>query len=189
MFETVRSKIAARARRFARRQDGAVAVEFAFVAIPFLGLLFAILETALVFFAGQSLEASTAESARLILTGQAQTDISPTTGKVGYSQQDFKNVACANLSSLFDCAKLFVSVNTYASFASVNTSTPVAGGKLTIDTDNLPYNAGNPGDIVVVQLYYQWPIVVSLLDGGLSNLDGQKHLLMATSVFRNEPYQ
>ena len=38
---------------FARRQEGAAAVEFAFVALPFFALLFAILETALVFFAGQ----------------------------------------------------------------------------------------------------------------------------------------
>ena len=45
-------------RRFARRQDGAAAVEFAFIAAPFLALLFAILETSLVFFAGQTLEAA-----------------------------------------------------------------------------------------------------------------------------------
>src|SRR6185503_13859041 len=46
---------------FARRQDGAAAVEFGFVALPFFALLFAILETALVFFAGQSLEAAVSE--------------------------------------------------------------------------------------------------------------------------------
>ena len=44
-----------------------------FVALPFLALTFAILETALVFFAGQTLEAAAAESGRLIMTGQAQT--------------------------------------------------------------------------------------------------------------------
>ena len=43
-------------RRFVRQQDGSAAVEFGMVAVPFLGLTFAILETALVFFAGQTLE-------------------------------------------------------------------------------------------------------------------------------------
>ena len=64
MFERIRSKIAARghrllparaACRFARHQDGTAAVEFALVAVPFLALLFAILETALVFFTGQTM--------------------------------------------------------------------------------------------------------------------------------------
>ena len=41
-------------------------VEFGLVAVPFLGLTFAILETALVFFAGQTLETAVADSARLI---------------------------------------------------------------------------------------------------------------------------
>src|SRR6187551_2094422 len=58
--------------RFARRDDGAAAVEFGMVAAPFLALMFAIMETALVFFASQTLETAVADSARLIMTGQAQ---------------------------------------------------------------------------------------------------------------------
>jgi Flp pilus assembly protein TadG len=52
-------------RRFVRQQDGSAAVEFGMVALPFLGLTFAILETALVFFAGQTLETAVTDSARL----------------------------------------------------------------------------------------------------------------------------
>ena len=53
----------------------------------------------------------------------------------------------------------------------------------------MQYNPGGPGDIVVVTLYYEWPIYVSLLGNSLDNLNGGKRLLVATSVFRNEPYQ
>jgi Flp pilus assembly protein TadG len=197
MLEIARSRIATRARRlmparlarFAQAKSGTVAVEFAMVALPFLALLFAILETGLVFFAGQSLETTAADSARLIMTGQAQTTVSPSTGSVGYSATDFKNAACARLSSLFDCSKLYVSVDTYSSFSTTNTSTPLdtSTGKMTVDVNNLPYSAGTPGSIVVVQLYYQWPIVAPLLDN-LANI-GDKRLLVATAVFRNEPYQ
>ena len=82
MLECIGNKIAARVRRllparavrrFAWRQDGSAAVEFALVAAPFLALTFAILETALVFFASQTLEAAASEAGRLIMTGQAQT--------------------------------------------------------------------------------------------------------------------
>jgi len=47
------SRIAAVLRRFGRRQDGTAAIEFAMVAAPFLGMIFAIMETAMVFFAGR----------------------------------------------------------------------------------------------------------------------------------------
>ena len=41
---------------------------------------------------------------------------------------------------------------------------------------------------MVVTLYYQWPIYVSLLNNNLANLGNGSRLLVATSVFRNEPY-
>jgi len=169
---------------FARRQDGAAAVEFGFVALPFFALLFAILETALVFFAGQSLEAAVSEAGRQVMTGQVQ--------NAGYSQADYKkNVVCTYLASgvsMFDCAnKVFVNVQTYTSFSSASsTARPVTNGQL--DSSKLKYDTGQPGDIVVVQLYYQWPIFVSLLGSNLANIGGDR-LLVATSVFRNEPYK
>jgi hypothetical protein len=51
------------------------------------------------------------------------------------------------------------------------------------------YSPGGVGDIEVVKLYYEWPIYVSLLGNHLSTLNGNKRLLVATAVFRNEPYQ
>ncbi len=40
-----------------------------------------------------------------------------------------------------------------------------------LSTSSFDYNPGNnPGDITVVQLYYQWAIYVSLIDSNLVNL-------------------
>ena len=168
------------ARRFVRQQEGAAAVEFALVAAPFLALTFAILETAMVFFAGQTLEAAAADSARLILTGQAQTQ--------GFSKADFKTQVCSRIFGLFDCANgVFIDVKSYSSFASVSTASPVSNGQL--NTASMTYSPGQPGDITVVSLYYQWPIYVSMLGNNLSNLNGGNRLLAATSVFRVEPYK
>ena len=105
-------------RRFARREDGAAAVEFAMVAAPFLALMFAIMETALVFFASQTLETAVADSARLIMTGQAQSQ--------SFSQAQFKTSVCAKIGGLFDCAGgLQIDVKTYSSFGSVDNSAPL----------------------------------------------------------------
>jgi Flp pilus assembly protein TadG len=178
MRKIIRTKITARLlrllphralRRFARQQDGSAAIEFGLVAVPFLALTFAIIESALVFFAGQTLEAAAAASAR-------------------YSATTFKTAVCNQIFGLFDCANgVYVDVKSYANFAAISTSQPIANGKL--DTSNMTYSPGGPGSIVVVSLYYQWPIYVSLLSNNLQNLTGNYHLLAATNVFRNEPYQ
>ncbi|MGE0564371.1 MAG: TadE/TadG family type IV pilus assembly protein [Pseudolabrys sp.] len=168
------------ARRFARQNDGAAAVEFALVATPFLALVFAIMETALVFFAGQTLEAAVTNSSRLILTGQAQTS--------GLTQSTFKDQVCAQIVGLFDCQNnLYVNVQKYTNFSSASTTPPYNNGQL--DTTAMQYSPGGPSDIVVVSLYYQWPIYVSLLSNNLANQNGSKRLLIATAAFRNEPYQ
>jgi Flp pilus assembly protein TadG len=48
--------------RLASCKDGSAAVEFGLIAAPFIALLFAIMETAIVFFAGQTLETAVADS-------------------------------------------------------------------------------------------------------------------------------
>jgi len=162
-------------RRLARQEDGAAAVEFGMVAAPFLLLTFAIMETSIVFFAGQALETAVADSARLIMTGQAQ--------EQGLNQATFKQAVCAKIRGLFDCANgVYVDVKTYPAFANVNLTPPLdANGNF---QNNMTYQPGGAGDIVVVRLFYQWPIYVSLLQ----NMSGNKRLLIATAAFRNEPF-
>jgi Flp pilus assembly protein TadG len=167
-------------RKLLRREDGAAALEFAVVAAPFLALLFAIMESALMFLAGQTLESAAANSSRLILTGQAQNQ--------GYSMVSFQQSVCQSLASIFDCSKVLIDVRTAANFSSANTSLPIQNGQV---QNNFSFSPGNPGDIVVVRLMYQWPVYVSLLglSNALSNMSGNNNLLMATAAFRNEPYQ
>jgi len=170
----------ASARRLIRAQDGATTVEFAMVAAPFLAMVFAIMETAIVFFAGQVLETAGADSARLIMTGQAQTQ--------GFTQAQFKAAVCGKIYGLFNCsAGLYVDVKNYTSFSSINNAKPGdANGNL--QTGNFGYAPGGPGNIVVVRLVYQWPVYVSLLGLNLSDAAGGKRLIMSTVAFRNEPY-
>lgn len=170
-----RSAAVRSARRLARKQDGAAAVEFGLVAAPFILLMFAIMETAFVFFAGQALETAVADTGRLIMTGQAQNQ--------GFDQTAFKNAVCAQVYGLFDCpAGVKIDVKKYTNFGEIDMSPPLdANGNL---QNNQTYQPGGPGEIVVVRLYYQWPIYVAMLQ----NMAGNSRLLIATSAFRNEPY-
>lgn len=179
-------------RRFRRNRHGSAAVEFALVAPVFFALLFAIIETAIVFFAGQVLETITQNSARTVLTGQAQNGQLPACpppppGQPPCTPADqFKSYVCSQIPALFDCNKLYVDVESYSSFSSVVINSHIDGAG-NFDT-NMQYSPGNAGDIVVVRLFYQWPLFVTGLGYNIANLTGSQRLLVATAAFRNEPY-
>jgi len=167
------------ARRFFAQSEAGTTVEFALLAAPFVAALFAILQTALIFFAGQTLETAAATSARLIFTGQAQT--------AGWSAAQFKSQVCNQIHGIFNCSSgVYIDVETYPSFAAVNTGMPISNGSF--NTSALGYNPGGPGDIVMLRLYYQYPVFVNLLGFNLSDLTGGYNLFAATAVFKNEPY-
>jgi len=165
-------------RRFSRNQDGATAIEFAIVALPFFAFLFAILETGLIFFAGQTLETAVSDSARLILTGQAQSG--------GFKAEDFQKAVCDRITGLIDCSKVYIDVRKFSSFSGINFD-PVLDedGHLTND---FKYEPGGAGDIIVVRLLYEFPVRVQLWNPQLVNMSGNNRLIIATAAFRNEPF-
>ncbi|MGE3644888.1 MAG: TadE/TadG family type IV pilus assembly protein [Beijerinckiaceae bacterium] len=182
-------------RRFGRNKDGATMVEFALVSIPFLGLLFAIFETAFVFFVTQGVDAAVNDAARLVMTGQLQynSDVK--------SASDFRTkVLCRSaadgriLPSFINCDDLIVHIDKAASFSSAVTTKDYS----TAET----YCTGSGGDIVVMRVIYPMPVYLSFLSqtnlgaSGVQSYNfGQTqykgnwvHMIMGTSVFRNEPF-
>jgi Flp pilus assembly protein TadG len=176
-------------RRFRRNRGGSAAVEFALVAPVFFALLFAIIETALVFFASQVLETVTQNAARQILTGQAQN-----AGYVSASTaSDFKGKVVCPAGSLatvlFDCINgIYIDVENYSAFSNVPTLSSQIDASQNFITNNLAYCPGNAGAIVVVRLFYQWPLFVTGLGYNIASLAGGKRLLYGTAAFRNEPF-
>jgi len=189
-------------RRLARKEDGAAAVEFAMVVAPFLALLFAIMETSLIFFAQQTLEKATGDAARLIFTGQQQATAAANAGNANYNAfTDFQKKVCdpAHPLPMFDCTRMSVDVQSYGltSFSGLQTANPW----LSDPNYQASYNPGGPGCIIVVRVIYRWPVFNIVFD--LPDLMGQKqHIAMkvddgtggnyrtfvSTAVFRNEPY-
>lgn len=166
--------------RFRSSRQGSAAVEFALIAPVFFALLFAILETAIMFFGSQILETVAQNSARQIMTGQAQA--------ANYTATTFlTNVVCPQIPAVLTCANIGVDVESDPSqFSNISVANPLTGGSF--DTTKLNFNMGGSCSVVTVTLYYQWQMVVTGLGYNISNMNGNKRLLSATAAFRNEPY-
>jgi Flp pilus assembly protein TadG len=165
-------------RRFRRNRRGSAAVEFALVAPIFFALLFAIIETSLVFFAGQVLETGTQDTARLIYTSQAQAS--------GMSEADFKQNLCDRISVLFSCTNVYVDVRSYAVGTPITITEPIDGGGNFVNNFVYQLAPNGSSNTVVVRSFYQWPLVVTGLGYNIANINrggtNSKRLLASTNV-------
>jgi len=165
----------------ARDEDGVTAIEFALLAPIFFTMIFAIIETAMVFFAGQILDSAVEDASRRIRTGQAQTD--------GFQMTEFRNLMCQSTFGLFDCSKIRITVQTIANFATA-TAPPVqtctsSSCTWTLEEQFLP---GEGREVIQVRAYYRWPLLITLPMFNLKNQPDNYRLISGTRVFRNEPF-
>lgn len=162
------------------RQDegGSVAVEMGLVAFPFFALLFALIETTLIFFASVAMEGAMEDAARMVRTGIAHND--------GMNAAEFKTEICTKSPLFFNCdQKLVVDVRTFDEFGAVNADSPIdENGNL---SNNFQYNIGGAGDVVLVRAFYVWDVLTPI-GIGLENMSGGNRLIASSSVFRNEPF-
>jgi Flp pilus assembly protein TadG len=177
-FIRARRRLTRFAGRFSRADQGATAIEFAIVAIPFLLLVFAMIELGLVFMVSLLLENAIIDVGRTIRTGQVQT--------AGGNAASFKTAVCNKIGpigSLSCSTALKLDVRTYDNYAASNTSAS--------NTADLPssmqFTPGSPGSIVLIRAYYTWPLITPLLQTGLKTANGQR-IIYAATAFTNEPY-
>jgi len=168
--------------RFRRNRRGSAAVEFALVAPLFFCVLFAILETAIVFFAGALLEQGTQDSARKMLTHEAQ--------DTGMTETAFKTELCNRIKVMFNCdgnlGNITVDVKVFTPGTSIDITDPIVSGNL---TGPFAYSLPPSGsaNTVVIRAFYAWPLFVTQLGYNIGNLNGSKRLLSATAAFHVEP--
>ena len=162
--------------RFARARDGATAVEFALIALPFFALLFGILELGLLFVLSTSLDNATNKVSRTIRTGSPPA-----------SAAAFKQAVCNELGWLAtDCTNnLFVDVDAFATFDQIVTPRPIDVNGVVRDGD---YTTGQPEQIILVRVYYQWKLIAPLITKAVENVAGGKTLVTSTMTFKTEPY-
>lgn len=171
-----------RTRRLQRdllaNRDGATAVEFALVILPFCFMMFAILEIGLVFVLDSVLENATINTGRLVRTGRASAQ--------SMTSEQFKTQLC-NRMSIFsgDCAsRVHVDVREIPVF-NTTPPDPMTGGAF--NAGALGYTNGAPGSLMLVRVWYKHTLVTPFLAQGLSRLNDGTAMLTATTAFRNEP--
>jgi len=166
-----------------RDERAATAVEFALLVTPLIALILASLQLSIIFYAGQLLQSAAVTSSRELMTGASQ--------QKGETQDAYKADVCATptVSLLFNCNYIMVDVESASSYSLINTN-PIS---ITYDPTSGfakkgAYSTGNPGDIVILRVMYDWPVVASQLLPGLANETNGSHLLVGTAVFKTEPY-
>ncbi|MFZ0267453.1 TadE/TadG family type IV pilus assembly protein [Caulobacter sp.] len=157
--------------RFARADDGAAAIEFAFVGIPFLILVFGLIELGLTFLVSITLENALMTVDRRIRTGDYQNT----------SRADFSKAVCDEMAWLeSSCAdSITLDVRVLPAFETAKTLKPPEGVTC--------FDPGGPRSIMLVRAYYKWPIITPLLQSAVAGGSGVRQVTFA-SVFVNEPY-
>jgi Flp pilus assembly protein TadG len=148
------------------------------LALPFMLMVFAILEIGLVFVTDSILENATITTGRLVRTGQASA--------LGMTSETFKTSLCSRMSIFSsDCAnRAQIDVRVIPQFATVPPD-PMDGGAF--DEGELTYSNGAPGDLILVRVWYRHTLITTFLSQGLSRLSDGTAMLTAATAFRNEP--
>ena len=176
------------AKRFKKNEDGATAIEFAFVALPFFALLFGIMELAVVFFINSALVQATSEAGRILRVGNFQA-----CGGV----DEFKAIVCENMKGLGNCWKnVRIDVVEGDSFKTIALPAipPIEEDDPT-DPDPIPqtpngvFNANASGDTMVIRSVLYYRLALPPLLTRLDNPPGSgARNIVATTAFRNEPF-
>jgi hypothetical protein len=173
--------------RFYRDSDGSAVIEFGMLALPFLLLLFAILETCISFAAQQVLANAVDDISRQIRTGQIQGDDLKTDTKI----RDF---ICGRLEIMVasDCPGLVIDLRHADTFDGLaEFKMPLKGTNRLdreIDDDLAKFEPGKNTQKNRLRVLYPWPIMTNLMQKSLSTLKDNKILLLATAIWQNEPF-
>jgi Flp pilus assembly protein TadG len=203
--------------RLWKSDEAGAAIEFALVGAPFIAILLATLNTALVFLAQEGLETAGESAARLLLTGRAQTlqYYNGSTLNTGMTAAQFQNAICGTLTysatanattqttynngtsllpPFLSCSNLAVNVTTAANYNSTSLSPPTFtyNSNGSVASTGTGYNVSSSGSgqstILVVQLLYLWPTTTGPLGFSLSNQANGDDMLVATEVITTENY-
>lgn len=177
-----------------RDENGASAVEFAMLALPFFLFILAIIGYGLYFFTGTWLDYAVESASRKIRTGEVNTAGSQRSDKQ-MTVDEFRQLVCQDGQPAIDCGKLSVIVQHASDWSGISPQSCTDGnGKMTGSTgsgsDVLSQYSGEASDVVLVTACYQWDLgsQFSFLklagDGG----NGGPVIMQSASAFKSEPY-
>lgn len=189
-------------KRLFRSKDGAAAIEFALLAIPYFLIVFAIIETFVAYTAEQLVANAVDTMGRKLRTGNITYSTTNTTAPTYMDETKFRRAFCGEISILIKCSeaeitavtktnKLFLDAKPYTNFSDMPTTIPI-GGDGDLNTTGLSFAPGGAGTKNMLRAYYRWDIMTDLLRPYISNIrptTGSNYfLIVETSAFKNEDY-
>lgn len=172
-----------RLARFRKDRKGATVIEFALLALPFIMLVFAILESCIAFAAQEFMQNITDDVARQLRTGQIKASI---------SQVDFRQKICQPLQFFVStgCPGLSIDLRNFTTFEDAsNLKVYITAAKeVYIDGGAYQFSPGASQTKNVLRVYYHWPVITDLMRQRMYNLSDGTTLLFSTAVWQNEPF-
>lgn len=159
-------------------EDGAAALEFAFLSIPFFTFLIAIIEISIMLASSSMLEGAAQDAARLVRTGQVQ--------QSGDPEAMFREALCGH-AVILDCDVIQYSVRTLDNFSEAEEDLPEVDEDGNLEDDD--FTIGGSGDIVMIRVSYLYGMLTPMLGDLFTNYPGRKRLMMSTVVMQTEPYE
>lgn len=180
-------------RRLARCRGGAVAVETAIVLMPLLLIMLMTLETALIMAFQSNLSGAVARASRYIITGNALTQEGGlTTGQTPLT--NFVSNLCAN-TVIPKCSSTSSRLQVIVTFGTPSVpptmQSPQYSNPSGLTGSSYQTGASSPCNLVLVQVYYLWPILIPLDGPFLKNTSSSwtgpaSYLMSNTWLAQNE---
>lgn len=167
-------------KTFCRDARGAVAVEFALIALPFFMLVVGLLELSLMYAAAVTLEGGTVAASRAIRTGQVQQSADP--------EGTFRTLLCSRVASMIPCDRLRYEVlhppdDTFNDAEGMPPQYDENG-----ELESGGFDAGGISDVVVIRTSYRYQFITPFLAPLLSAASDRGITLLSTITLRSEPY-
>lgn len=184
-----------------RNRDGAIALEFAILAIPFLMLVFATFETMFAF-AGEQLLANAVETmSRKLRTGE----ITFGQGKAtDMTEVEFRQAFCDEIAIFNMCSesepdtpeKLYLDVRQFSAFGDMPKEIPKVSTAeyADLDTSEFAFSPGGSGTINMVRAFYRWQIMTDIIRPFVTNIRPEgdplptDYMMVSTAAIQNEAY-
>ena len=172
-------------RRFASDRRGATAVEFAILAVPFLALLCVVVESAMMTFAQQTLDIAMSRATRVLRTGEFQDAAN------GMDPAErLRQVMCGGSAVVFfRCRDLELDLTRSASFSTSQVTPPYDSQKKSrADGFGTHFQCPQGDDVVALRAAVPVLRLFGFMDFTRQRIGANLQLLVATSIFRTEPY-
>lgn len=160
-----------------RRCDGATAIEFSMLVMPFMLITLGIIELSIMFLSASIVEGATDSAARLIRTGKIQQS-------GGDQEAMFRTALCSFSTALVDCEDMIIEVIAIDNYTDY--TDPV------FDTDGAMishgFDAGGSNSKVIVRVAFRYQMITPIVGNMLNGPDGATQFI-STIVMQSEPYE